>query len=406
MIGQTQLTLRVRLACAGAAALVAAGALFSSGCVQDEPEVPVVPEDVVLEVEDRALDPSFLDASEAENAADAVGAAYSDASRNVALAVAGALPAADAGEGSLAYARVLSGDAAEEAAAAGAITAADDAGSSVAVETSSVALEDFPAIERALLTYSSAGYDASFLLCDLSTGTELGYNLDRTYFCASTVKAPFAAYVLESADAGAIDVSAPLLETEVFDGTGTMAYDGISTYSLGEVVDHTIVQSDNTGYHLLWQTFGGEGFNEWAASFGVENIEGAEYPSLSARDLGRLWLGVERYTAGGSERGAWLASLLSSTEQSFLRGVAADALDDGASTLSKPGFETNAWYPDDPFDYGALHDAGVFEDGGQRWLVVAMSNANYDSQYETDTEVLIDGLIEALLDSRADLLAL
>lgn len=273
----------------------------------------------------------------------------------------------------------------------------------VSADAETADLSAYPAIESAIRAYADAGYDASFVAYDYSTGTAMGWNVDRVYFCASAVKAPFCAYVLGAADAGEIDADEAIYETEVREGTGVMADDGVFEYSLGETIEHTILRSDNTGYRLLWRLHGGDGFDAWAEALGVsaDTIQGAEYPSMGARDLARLWVGVERYVSTGAGRGEWLGSLLAGTERSFIRPMAGE----GATVLSKPGFETNTWYPNDPFDYGALHDAGIVEDEAGRWLIVVMSNANYDSDCETETEYLIDGLIGAILGSRAAFVA-
>lgn len=270
------------------------------------------------------------------------------------------------------------------------------------LQATACSASEFPAVDAALAAYADAGYDASFVLYHVESGATLGYNLDRTYFCASTVKAPFVAYLLEDLiDTGAEPSDEVLVEAEAVPGTGTMATDGVSSYALIDVIERTITQSDNTGYRMLWRRYGGAGFDAWAARVGVPEgtIEGAEFPSLSARNLARLWVGVASYLERDSSGSEQLGGFLAATEHSFLRFAASD----DAAVASKPGFETNTWYPGDPFDYGALHDAGVIADGAGTWLVVVMSNADYDSDCETCNEHLVEDLIAALLDARAAL---
>lgn len=261
----------------------------------------------------------------------------------------------------------------------------------------------YPIIASALDAYTAQGYVASFLLCDLDTGNIVGYNLDRTYFCASAIKAPFVAYVLGDlveADPAGATLEDVLIESESIGGTGEMDTDGVYEYALSDVIEQTIVNSDNTGYRMLWRAYGGTGFDAWAERSGVAaaTIAGAEYPSLSVRDFAKLWVGIESYIRGGSDQALWLEDLLLSTQRSSLRTVAGS----DATVLSKPGFETNRWYSDATFDYGALHDAGIVSDDQGRWIVVVMSNADYDTDYQPEFETLIDGLIAALLESRID----
>ena len=261
-------------------------------------------------------------------------------------------------------------------------------------------LSAYPDVAAAVDAYGAWGYDVSFVLYSFDTGSVIGYNVDRTYFCASAVKAPFAAFVLEDLiDTGAEPADEVIHETEVRGGSGTMDTDGIVDYALGEVIERTVVESDNTGYRLLWRRYGGQAFDAWAARFGVPAgaINGAEYPSLSARTLARLWAGIAAYADSGSDRGTWLADMLARTDHSFIRPLAGE----GATVLSKPGYETNRWHTDEPtFDYGALHDAGIVIDEAGTWLIVVMSNANFDNDYQPEARPLIDGLISVLLDVR------
>lgn len=308
-----------------------------------------------------------------------------------------------------------------------------DASSAVAGESAAAA----QAVSAAYDAFAEHGFEASFVVYDYAAKTAVGRNVDAEYFCASTIKAPFAAYVAtDVVEAGAARPEDEMVETEVVEGSGTMDTDGETVYALGEVVDNMLVFSDNTAYRMLWRAFGGEGFEAWAADWGVDvgSWAGAEYVFYSARDLAKLWVGVfdclsedarnqasassgERASgstrepgvessgassaepsgdaggrSGSSAQSLSLAADLVRTQSSLLRKT----LDASAFVVSKPGFESNSYHAGEPYDMGALHDAGVvgFQKGS--CLIVVMSNIDYDDEFETENEWLVTDLISAL----------
>ena len=273
--------------------------------------------------------------------------------------------------------------------------AAIDADGAAAVASA----DEYRDVADALAAFAERGYEAGFVLYDFSTGRALAYGLDRSYYCASTVKGPFSAYVAQSVvDGGGASLDDLLEEVEIVGGSGIMDADGVSTYTLAAVVENAILYSDNTAYRLLWRTYGGDGFASWAQACGVDASAwgGAEYPSFSARDLAKLWVGIGRYLGSGAASSAWLGAAFAQSGTSFLRG----ALGEGAVVLSKPGFDSNLWH-ESGIDMGALHDAGIVEDEAGAYLVAIMSNADYDSSVQTENEPLFSGLARALAGVRA-----
>lgn len=264
---------------------------------------------------------------------------------------------------------------------------------------------EIPEVARALEAYAQAGYDAGFIVFDLEAGCGLGYNADLEVFSASTIKAPFVAYVLQAlVDGGQASLSDVVFEDTTVAGTGVMAFDDFDAYDLQTVLYNTIAYSDNTGYALLRELFDAEGFAQWAGEIGVDiaDWEGAWYPYCTARDLARLWMHIGAYVKSGGESSAFMEDLLSQSSNSFLR----EALGDGHRVFSKPGFEI-----DDGMSAGfgyrmsALNEAGFVEGPNGSYLIAIMSNADYDSEFYTDNAQLIEGLITALDAAHAQLLA-
>ncbi len=261
---------------------------------------------------------------------------------------------------------------------------------------------EVPGVSEALSAFENAGYAAGFVVFDLETGKGMGCNADFSAFSASTVKAPFVAYVLEYlVDSGQVSLADELFEDMVVAGTGVMADDDQQIYDLRTVLANTIVHSDNTGYALLCETYGASGFDAWCASVGVDPSvwEGGWYPYYTPRDLAKLWLDVGAYLARGEGSAPLCYELLSQSGHSFIR----DALGLEKQVVSKPGFEIDEGLYS--ASTAALNDAGIVSGDTGTYLIAVMSNADYDDEFYTENEPLIDNLIVALADAHDRLLA-
>lgn len=263
-----------------------------------------------------------------------------------------------------------------------------------------LASSELPEVTAALSAFHDAEYDAGFVLYDFATERGLGCNADGTFFAASTVKAPFVSFVLQAlVDQGYAALDDEIEKDIVMEGTGIMAEDDSESYDLGTVLFNTIAYSDNTGYALLREHYEDAGFEDWAASVGVDVSvwEGEWFPYCSPRDMGKLWLNMGAYFLSGSSNAAYCESLFAQSEASFMRRV----LSPQHIVYSKPGYEI-----DTPFyDMGALNDAGIVSSDKGDYLMVIMSDADYDDEYFTENEPLIMDLITALDVAHDNLLA-
>ncbi len=286
--------------------------------------------------------------------------------------------------------------------------AVDDAGEQDAVRRADGEWFSSQAVDEAYEAFAERGFEASYVVYDYAAKKAAGRNVDAEYFCASTIKAPFSAYIAtDVVGAGLADPLDEMVETEIVEGSGTMDTDGQIIYTLGDVVDNMLVYSDNTAYRMLWRAFGGEGFESWAVEWGVDtgSWSGAEYVFYTARDLAKLWAGTfDSLLATSDGAGAFseagfegeskldIAADLACTQSSLLRKT----LGSSADVLSKPGFESNSYHAGESYDMGALHDAGIVGFRQGPCLIVVMSNIDYDDEFETDNEWLVADLISAL----------
>ncbi|QOS70043.1 serine hydrolase [Eggerthella guodeyinii] len=263
--------------------------------------------------------------------------------------------------------------------------------SSVTGIARTLASDEIADVESAIAAFHDAGFNVGFVMYDLTTREGVGYNADQQFFSASTVKAPFVAFAAQDmVDGGKASFDDEVVEDVILDGTGVMASDDIDRYDLQTVMSNTIVHSDNTGYGLLRERFDQGDFEAWCAAADVDAAawQGEWYPSYTPRDLAKLWLNIGAYVAEGEGNAAWLSDVLQQTDLSFLR----EALGDRHRVLSKPGYEIDTlWY-----DMGALNDAGLVIADTDAYVLVIMSDADYDDEYFTDNEHLIVDLASAL----------
>ena len=264
-------------------------------------------------------------------------------------------------------------------------------------------------VQAAIAGFQDIGCDVGFVLYDISSQQGISYNVDQSFFAASTIKAPFASYAMEAVGRGEASLDEEIVETRSMEGTGIMAYDDRSTYSLEEVFANTLMHSDNTGYLLLQDRFSREAFGNWAAATGsgldANLFLGADgFPSASARMMALLWnkIAANAWTTPESTDDNTTLSAafnpdetpildwLNNADESFIRA----ALGDSAAVYSKTGYETP--------DYGAsaLNDCGLVVDEYGPYILIMLTSAPFDDTYFRDNEAYAITLIQALAQAR------
>lgn len=123
--------------------------------------------------------------------------------------------------------------------------------------------------------YSNNRGSFSFLYQDLFSGFTVGYNADGAIFTASTIKAPAMIYIYENASMGKLDLNEKLVYTSNFyhGGTGVIQTKPYNTeYTIEELLQYTIYDSDNIGYKMLMNRYGRENIYDFWQSKGAKNI--------------------------------------------------------------------------------------------------------------------------------------
>jgi len=117
--------------------------------------------------------------------------------------------------------------------------------------------------------YNSNQNYFSFLYKDIYTGFTLSYNEEGEIFTASSIKAPAMIYLYEKASQNEIDLEEKLTYTSNFysEGSGLLKDKEPNTkYTVEELIQYTIYESDNIAYKMLMNRFGRENiYNFWTA---------------------------------------------------------------------------------------------------------------------------------------------
>lgn len=130
------------------------------------------------------------------------------------------------------------------------------------------------------------------------------YNVNLTHNTASTIKAPYAAYILQS---GA-DLSEVLVmeKRHIFTGSGVLKNKEVgSKFTVSELIRYMITRSDNTAYAMLLERFGTQGFREYAKKLDVDfKLPSGGYTTCKIREMAAFLLDIYNYQE--TERGKTL----------------------------------------------------------------------------------------------------
>ena len=115
----------------------------------------------------------------------------------------------------------------------------------------------------------------SFLYKDIQTGLTISYNEKSPIFTASTIKAPAMIYLYEKASFNEINLEEELIYDGSYysEGSGVLKNKKLNTkYTIKELIEYTIHESDNIAYWMLMQRFNrNDMYNLWT-NWGSENI--------------------------------------------------------------------------------------------------------------------------------------
>ena len=227
--------------------------------------------------------------------------------------------------------------------------------------------------------------DVGVVFYDLSSGKGVTYNADAEVYGASSYKALYVLYVCEL-----------LVETgqvSLDDTLGTYGGYSMGWLTVRDLIETSVVNSDNDSFIALRATFDQDGYEDWIAALGVEDEVAldsmSDFPTYCPRTSAKLWRAMSEYLIRESETSQWLSGLLASTTRSFIRdGIA----DDHAMVRNKAGWISEA-------GCNATCDAGLIDVDGDTYIMSIMTSMPWSDR----SSEAVAAIAKALYDTRAAL---
>lgn len=260
------------------------------------------------------------------------------------------------------------------------------------VQTFSLVDDQIPALEdeslaalQDTLDQAQELGDVGVVFYDLSSGKGVTYNADAEVYGASSYKALYVLYVCEL-----------LVETgqvSLDDALGTYGGYSMGWLTVRDLIETSVVNSDNDSFVALRATFDQDGYEDWIAALGVEDEVAldpmSDFPTYCPRTSAKLWREMSEYLSRESETSQWLSGLLASTTRSFIRdGIA----DDHAMVRNKAGWISEA-------GCNATCDAGLIDVDGNTYIMSIMSSMPWSDR----SSEAVAAIAKALYDTRAAL---
>ena len=260
------------------------------------------------------------------------------------------------------------------------------------VQTFSLVDDQIPALEdeslaalQDTLDQAQELGDVGVVFYNLSSGKGVTYNADAEVYGASSYKALYVLYVCEL-----------LVETgqvSLDDALGTYGGYSMGWLTVRDLIETSVVNSDNDSFVALRATFDQDGYEDWIAALGVEDEVAldpmSDFPTYCPRTSVKLWREMSEYLSRESETSQWLSGLLASTTRSFIRdGIA----DDHTMVRNKAGWISEA-------GCNATCDAGLIDVDGDTYIMSIMSSMPWSDR----SSEAVAAIAKALYDTRAAL---
>lgn len=253
--------------------------------------------------------------------------------------------------------------------------------------------DQMASIEAAVSAVAEQG-DVGFVFYDVDSGRGISLSPDTEVYGASSFKAPYALYVCETLiDTEQLGLSDYCPVSYAADSGSYYGNSGDDAYPIGELIEASIIYSDNNAFGFLRDSYDYLGFDEWADSLGVSDTTNTDtwFPSYCVRSSAKLWTEMLSYLETESETALWLEDLLGQTETSFIREALGGEDASDIAVLDKAG-----WIADPDPDYNAICDAGIIRSEGHTYIMCIMTGMpDTDGNRET-----LQALASTLFDAR------
>ena len=175
---------------------------------------------------------------------------------------------------------------------------------------------DFSTLDQTVKSASKKVPKLALYYQNLVTGQSYSYQSTNVFSAASTIKLPLVLYVYELASQNKINLHEKLTykSHHYYEGSGVIQNDQIGTqYTIKELVEKSVVYSDNIAFTMLREKVGQANFIQYANSIGGTVVYPSGRNQTTAKDLstylGRLW----DFSKKNPELGQELINLLKNT---------------------------------------------------------------------------------------------
>lgn len=185
---------------------------------------------------------------------------------------------------------------------------------------------------------NSYGAGTSLYIVSLSDGMSIGYNVDKAFETASSIKAPYALYLYKEIAKGNIDGDSKMVyEPRYYStGTGIIKNSEFETeYTIKQLVYYSLTESDNIAHKMLHNNFGVKGYNEMLRALGCKQLyltNGNPWGFISARSAALIWQDIYNFSLS-DEAGIEFLNILSNGKYNYFKEVMPDI-----PSASKTGF--------------------------------------------------------------------
>lgn len=209
---------------------------------------------------------------------------------------------------------------------------------------------------------NSYGASCSFYMLGLNDGMSIGYNVDKVYETASSIKASYALYIYREIDKGNINHLEKLVYEEWFynEGTGEIKNSEYGVeYSILDLVYYSLNDSDNIAHTMLHNRFGVDGYNKMLRNLKTKQLylsASSPWGFTSARSAAIIWQDIYNFSLESS-KGVELLNILSNGKYNYFKEILPHM-----KSASKTGFAKK-----DVVETGIVF-------GKQPYIAIAMAN--------------------------------
>ena len=238
--------------------------------------------------------------------------------------------------------------------------------------------------------YMDAKGSVSLYYKDLTDGETLVFNPDKIQYAASMIKIVYVYALLSAADEGRADLD----QTVVYDaakmyrtGSGNFASvaDGTS-FSVWELIERTVVSSDNTAYGMLQGLYGYRLFTSAMEAAGLPSVY-RDWWRTPVEQYGQFFETLYAYLTSGGENGARLCGLMCRSTQTVM-----------LKNALKPEKVAHKY----GWDVGSYCDGAVVLNEEHPYIVIFMSNLDEGHVKRANTEFIyeVGGLVKRIHDKK------